>query len=376
MENDEMLFEVDSSIRKHIAMLKPWFPTQGILCLGEYPARILLGGQFGSKTDDALLVFVDRSSKSIAKWSERPLDPHSYVGLDIEIEGHFWFDVLPYIVKDGFMTKLKNTSVDKVHEAIIVSSTWDGFSSALLPTLLGQSKTWGLSNVTLAVLPSKVQPPDAKFNAFYCLGMCISKDFSPLLLLDRDKIEGYVGVDRQGSVIKGSAVLDYILDMMLAKETFVQDMFDLLKPFSARICGVLAVTGASLRIYGSLENILSTTLVKPLTEFDLPNASLVYVLVRLPLKLKDKLSKGKIELVVSDWFGSKAAIRSVYVAEPIYVEDALDRIDLVMVVGGFSTAKMFAAVDKEVAMIKNHVIEKGFVKKEEWQVIAKNLAET
>jgi hypothetical protein len=98
--------------------------------------------------------------------------------------------------------------------------------------------------------------------------------------------------------------------------------------------------------------------------------------VRLPLKLKDKLSKGKIELAVADWFSSKANLRSIYVGEPIYVEDAFDRIDLIMVVGGFNTTKMFASMEKEVGVIKNHVIEKGFVKKEEWQAIAKSLTET
>jgi len=31
-------------------------------------------------------------------------------------------------------------------------------------------------------------------------------------------------------------------------------------------------------------------------------------------------------------------------------------------------------MEKEVAVIKNHAVEKGFVKKEEWQAIAKTLA--
>ncbi|HKZ88550.1 MAG TPA: hypothetical protein VJ066_05265 [Candidatus Bathyarchaeia archaeon] len=376
MDGTRALFDVNASIQKHIAMLKPWFPTRAVVCIGEYPVRILLKGQLTAKTEDALPVFVDKSSKDISKWSPRPLDEHSFLGLDMDVEGHFWFDVLPHITKNGFMSRLKNTSVDKVHEAVVVASTWEAFASALLPTFLGQSKAWNLNYVAFAVLPSKLQPPDAQFNAFSCLGMCVSKDFTPILLLHRDQLEGYVGVDRQGSIIKGNAVLDYVLEIVLTKETFVQDMFDLLKPFNTRMCGVLAVTGASLRIYGSLENILSTTLVKPLTEFDLASASLVYVVVRLPLKLKDKLSKGKIELAVADWFSSKANLRSVYVGEPIYVEDAFDRIDLVMVVGGFNTTKMFASMEKEVGVIKNPFIEKGFIKKEEWQAIAKSLLET
>jgi hypothetical protein len=77
---------------------------------------------------------------------------------------------------------------------------------------------------------------------------------------------------------------------------------------------------------------------------------------------------------VADWFSDKAKLRSVHVSEPIYVEDAFDRIDLVLVVGGFSTTKMFASMEKEIAVIKNHAVENGFVKKEEWQAIAEGLA--
>ncbi len=376
MENNQATFDVNANIQRHVSMLEPWFPTRAVVCVGEYPIRVLLKGQLAARTEEALPVFVDKSSKSITKWSPKPLDEHSFVGLDKEVKGNLWFDSQPHVTDSNFMARMKNTSIDRVHEAVVVASTWDGFGSAMLPSLLAQSKTWNLNCVAFTVLPSKVQPPDAYFNAFSSLGKCAQDDFAPIVLMHRDQLEGYVGVDRQGLVLKGNAVLDYVMDLVLAKDTFVQDLYDLLMPFNAHFCGVLTVTGASLKIYGSIENILSTTLVKPLSEFDLGSASLVYVVVRLPLKLKDKLAKGKIELAVADWFSDKATLRSVYVAEPVYVEDAFDRVDVVMVVGGFNTQKMFASMEKEVAPIKNHAIEKGFVKKEEWQAIAKALAET
>ncbi len=374
MESEEAPFDVNASIKRHVAMLKPWFPKRAAVCIGEYPLRILLKGQIMAKSEEILPVFVDKSSKDIAKWSLHPLDEHTYLGLDADDESHFWFDALPKITEEKFMTRLRNTSIDKVHEAVVVASTWDSFSSALLPTLLGQSKAWKLNSVGFAILPSDLQLPDAKFNAFSCMGMCVAKDFAPIVLLHRDLLEGYVGVDRQGSVLNGSAVLDYVLDIVSAKETFVDEVFYLLKAFNARMCGILTVTGASFKVYGSLENILSTTLVKPLTELDLASASLVYVLARIPAKLKDKIPKGKIELSVADWFSDKAKLRSVYVGEPIYVEDVLDRVDLVMVVGGFSTTKMFASMEKDFAVVRNHVFEKGLLKKEEWQAIANGLA--
>jgi hypothetical protein len=93
----------------------------------------------------------------------------------------------------------------------------------------------------------------------------------------------------------------------------------------------------------------------------------------VPSKFRDKLSKGKIELAVADWFEKKAKLKSVYAGEPIYAEDASDRLDVVLLVGGFDASKAFASMEKEVSALKNLTVEKGFIKKEEWQEIAKGL---
>jgi hypothetical protein len=160
---------------------------------------------------------------------------------------------------------------------------------------------------------------------------------------------------------------------MLAKETLVQELAELSRSFNVKIYTVLSATGASLKIYGSLENILNTTLFRPLLTFELSSASLVYVLLRIPLQLKDKLPRGKIELAVANWFKERASLESIYISDPIYVEDFSDRIDLVMFVGGFDVTEMFASLEKEVSAIKNAAIERGLLSENEWQGIVKSL---
>ena len=110
---------------------------------------------------------------------------------------------------------------------------------------------------------------------------------------------------------------------------------------------VLLASGVSLKIYGSLENMLNTTLLRPLFTFDLSTATLLYVLIRMPFHLKDKLPRGKIELAIANWFKDKADLESIYIADPVYVEDSSDRIDIALFVGGFDTATRFAALRKE-----------------------------
>jgi hypothetical protein len=160
---------------------------------------------------------------------------------------------------------------------------------------------------------------------------------------------------------------------LLAKETLVQEISELSRTFNVKMYTVLLATGASIKIYGSLENMLNATLLKPLLDFDLSSASLLYVLLRMPISLKDKLPRGKIELAIAGWFKEKANLKSIYITEPSYVEDTSDRIDLALFVGGFDTTKMFNDFDKKVKSLKSRAVEKGFIKEEDWQIIMKNL---
>jgi len=367
-------FDVIENIGKHIDLLKPLFPSQAIICIGEYPIQILLKGPFIEKIDDVLRIFIDKSSEDIRKWSQSRLEPYNILGLDTKLDTYFWFHVYPNIIKnDSFIARLKNKPIDSVRQAIIVSSIWDGVGSALLPALSSQLKVLNINSVSLAVLPSKLQPPDVHFNAFSSIGISVSMDSTPVLLINRDNLENYVGVNRKGAKITGNIFLNYLLELLLAKETVVQELSELSRSFNIKIFTVLSATGASLRIYGSLENVLATALLRPLLTFDISSASVLYVLLRIPSQLKSKLPREKIELSIVNWFKDKASLKSIYFSDPIYVEDTSDRIDVVMFVGGFDVTEMFTSMEKDVNAIKGDAIDRGFISEEEWQGIVKSL---
>jgi len=373
---DQRSFDVIENIGKHIDQLKPWFPSQTIICIGEYPIQILLKESFIENVGDVLPIFVDKSSKDIRKWSQSRLEPYNILGLDTKLDTYFWFHVYPNIIKnDKFIARLKNKPLNSVRQAIIVSSIWDGVGSALLPSLSSQLKVLNINSLSLAVLPSKLQPPDVHFNAFSSIGISVSIDSTPVLLINRDNLENYVGVNRKGSKITGNIFLNYLLELLLAKETVVQELSELSRSFNIKIFTVLSATGASLKIYGSLENVLATALLRPLLTFDLSSASVLYVLLRIPSHLKSKLPREKIELSIVNWFKDKASLKSIYFSDPIYVEDTSDRIDVVMFVGGFDVTEMFTSMEKDIDAIKGDAIDRGFINEEEWQGIVKSLVE-
>ena len=385
-ENKEELAETEvkvpltdsvENIEKYTDNLKSLLPTKAVICIGEYPINILLKGSFeGKKGYGVLPIFVEKSSDDVIKWSQGRLDQSNVVGLDEDIGTHFWYDILPHFVdNESFFARIKSKPLEKLQGVIIVSSTWSGVGSALLPTLNSQFKEWNINSLTLAILPSKAQPLDGQFNTFASLGILTSKDATTIVLLDRDNLEDYTGVDRDGYAINGNDITNYLLELMLAKESFVPELNELSKSFGSKMFSVLLAPGVSLKIYGSLENMLNTTLVRPLFSFDLSTASLLYVLIRMPFNLKDKLPRGKIELAVANWFKDKANLESIYIADPVYVEDSTDRIDIAMFVGGFDTAKRFAALEKRVERMKNKAVKKGSITEEDWQLITKSLLE-
>jgi hypothetical protein len=268
------------------------------------------------------------------------------------------------------MESLRKKSVEKLHSAIIFSSIWDGIGSASLPIFIKKFKEANIDSLSIAVLPSKIQPKDAHFNACGALENCLATDGATVLLLERDQIESYEGVDRKGEPIKGNMIANYLLNMFLAKNSLVEEISELSRTFNTKLFTALLVTGSSYNIFGSLDNMLNAALLNPLLNFDLPSASLLYVLLRMPLRLKEKLPRGKIELTITNWFKEKTSLQSIYITEPIYTQDMTDRIDAVLFIGGFEATKMLSDMETKAKSLKDNAVEKGFIT-EEWKVVDK-----
>ena len=220
-------------------------------------------------TKGPLSIFIEKSSDEIYKWLPEGFDPYFVLDLeDAKVKTHFWYNIMPYILKDNSVVEnLKKKSLEKFHGTIIFSSVWDGLGSAALPSFVSKFIDSNINSLSIAVLPYKVQPADAHFNAYAALEMCQTIDGATVILLDRDFLESYEGVDRQGEPIKGNIVANYMINLFLTKETIVDEVTELSKTFNSKLFTVLLITGASYKIYGSLENMLNTTLAKTTLNF-------------------------------------------------------------------------------------------------------------
>ncbi len=370
---ENLTLDISASIMKHIAMLKPMFPRRTVISVGNYSSQILFKSTIIGKNEDLVTFFIQKTKEDTSKPTQSSIETNDLISIDEKADTHYWFNVQQYIAEhDAIVEKLKSKPIDKLDGAIMVASTGEGVGSALLADLTARFKEGNVNSVAFAILPSRLQPPDAYFNALWSMATCASKGLTQILI-DRDALEAYVGVDRKGAILKGNSVLNYIIELALAKEQFVQEFFELSKSFNLKMFSVLAATGASLKIYGSLKNILDTALLRSFAAFDLSTASMLYVLVRVPLQLKEKFPQSQIELLVDEWFKDKTNLESAHVSEPLYVDDGSDRIDIIMFVGGFDLASMVSSADKKVKEIKAYAAKNGYIKEKEWQELMKSL---
>ncbi len=373
-ETIEVHFDVLQSIEKHIAQIKPRMPERALICIGDYPTRIFLKEQLTEKTSDVLPIFIQKPSKEIVKLTKSIVVPHNVLSVDTDADTHFWFNLNAYLSKDEVYAAQLKGITNKFHEATMLVSLWEGLGSALLPTLTSQFKIVNANSVTLAILPSRAQPADAHFNALASLGMCASNEYATVVLAGRDFIEDFLGTDRNGSRMIGNCIINYILEMMLEKETLPQELGELSRAFNVKLYTVLSIPGASFKVYGSFEDILTAASLKQFLQFNLMTTTVLYVLTRVPVNLKDNLSRAKIESATATWSKVIPNIKSIFVSEPTYVDEANDRVDVVIFAGGFDLTELIASLQKKANRIKSEVVKKGLIKEKDWETVVKSLA--
>ncbi len=375
---DEEKLENTKSNKSNSGLLEKITSKQILLCIGEYSSKIIIQDVFQNKKNVfSHPLLVSKFKKEVNGWSQSIINKKHILSLEKNVDSHFWYQILPvFSERNVLVDNLKKSSIDNIKGAIVLSSLWDGFGSALTPTVISQFKESNTNSIVFGILPSQIQTSDAQFNAFSSVGLCLSKNFTPIVLLDRDQLENFLGIDRQGSIIKGSSVVNFLLELIQKKESFVQELSELTRAFNVKSYTVMLSSGASLSVYGSLENILNAALLRPLLKFKLSSSLIVYAVFRIPTRMKKTLSKNNIELSLANWFKEKTNLKSIQISEPIYIDSKEDRIDLALFIGGFELADIFSPIKKRIQQMKNNAIKKGLIKKKDWEVIVKELIPT
>ncbi len=361
-------------VKNHIDGILPAIPSQIAISVGQYAYKSLMDSRkFLGKGSPALLQIIHRKEAELLGGAGGD-ESGKTIQFDTSSEPHYWFDIHTFLKEDsGFREAFQGNLFDYQEEFVILGSLGEGVTAGALPILNDHLVQKRKDTLFVSVFPSVTHSSDALFNAFSSLGLLLSQGSGPVLLLDRARLDDFISVNREGGRLSGDLVSRYLVVLLLHKEGIVRDLVKLARSFRVELFTILMASGSSLEIYESLRNILDITLEQPLLDFDISTASIIYVLVKAPLRLQGLLTKGFIELEVNSWLKERLGIDIPQICEPIYVDELNDRIDVVVLVGGFDTNRLFETVYERVSRFDNLINEHGFYDKDIWAKICGTL---
>jgi len=370
----ERSLDILQRIRGHINQISPVLPNQVVVTIGRY-ALGTCGDtrRFMGDVKPTLIRILHRKEVAL-KTVDVSFDPEQTIIIDTAYEPHYWFDLHAHFDENGDLSDELEMRIYNYHEEVIsIASLSEGMASGVLPILHSYLTREGKSAASIAVFPSMVHSSDALFNAFSTIGLISADASAPLILLDQSRLEAFAGVHRDGDVLMGKDVIDYLVELFLDKEGFIRDLVKLSRSFGVGLYTVLMAAGCSLEIYENFRNILDITLEQPMLDFDLSTASMIYAVVRAPLHLRGQLTKGRIELEVSSWLKERADLDAPQICEPIYVDEFGDKIDVIILVGGFDTGELFTSIDKRISRLSRTMVEQELYDREVWNKIREQL---
>lgn len=359
-----------ASIKKNIDSIESLLPDRAVITVGQYTLDAL---ESPGIDEEGLTDIIRVHHKKDLEHKTVYIDPESDVEIDTLYEPHYWFDLLEHVDAEAFDDMLGKRVYDYHDEILTLVNLSEGSSSGLYPLLHRFLAKREKNVLGVAIVPSMSHSSDALFNSFASLGMVSIDGSTPLLLINQGKLEDYVGVHRAGEILKELDVVDYLVELLLDKRGFIRDLYKLSRNFDIGMFSVLMATGCSLGIYESFRNILEVTLEQPLMDFDISTATMIYVLVRAPLYYRDEFTKGQIEYEVSQWLAESLGVDIPQICESVFVDEFGDRVDVVILVGGFDTKKMFRDIYRRIERFSNMNLEQGLYDRELWDEIKKKL---
>lgn len=360
-----------SSLRDQIKAITPILPDKAVVTVGQYALETLSESKKLSNPDVYTLLRIMHKKDLQHKTIE--IAPDLSFQMDTMYEPHYWFDLNSYIDGVDLSDVFERLFYDYHKEILSLSNISEGASSGILPHIHKHLMEKEKSTVGICVFPSMSHSGDALYNAFSTVGRITLESSTPLILIDQGELESYNGVHREGDVLENTAILDYMIDLLLDKEDFIRDLNRLSSSYNIELFSPLLASGCSMDIYENFRNILEVSLEQPLMDFDITSARMLYVLVRAPLKFRDQLQKGQLEYEVSTWLQESIGIDIPQICEPIFVDEYGDRIDIVILVGGYDTSKKFNEVHKRIERFSKMNVEQGLVDSLEWEKIKEKM---
>ena len=92
--------DINASIQKHIAMLKPIFPLRAVISIGDYSSQLLLKELDLIEKNDDSSFFILKIKRKMHPNENQPIGTEDiHLSIDEKADTHYWFNVQQYIAE-------------------------------------------------------------------------------------------------------------------------------------------------------------------------------------------------------------------------------------------------------------------------------------
>ncbi|RLE49664.1 MAG: hypothetical protein DRJ31_04135 [Candidatus Methanomethylicota archaeon] len=367
-ESIEALF---ASLEKHVNMVKLDYPEMsviGIGSLGVETALPLIEQHRGDKIRVGLIYSSFDGLTAILEklgLKQDVLRKAAVKTLEREKISSLW--PLSYENAGGgnFFKEVKRAGLHKPKLAVIVAAAYDGLSSGIACRLAEFYRDHGVKTVFFAIMPSADEPEVHMFNAYCALANLLGKRAADVVtLMSRDRLEKFEVIDAYGKPFRGLQALGVMLRVLHRFVGEAEWFAHSSKELDIRHFTPLLALSTSLEIYGSIKNMLRVAAINKLLDIELDSAQCLFVYPTLLGLLSDVTHETFIRAVTA-WLEGRAKLSLIHVAEPRYVKLGFDKIDLLLLIGGFKLKDLVDRVLHEGYLkFKSVAVERKLVKEE------------
>jgi hypothetical protein len=368
MRLNESNFNVLDRIKDHLEQIHPILPNQIFISTSEDIIDSLKASDLTKRIPPLNLLQIIHTKEVALKTIDDDIINSNSMVIRTDFEPHYWFDIYKHLEKDEeFVKKLVKKVFGYHKEVMIFGYLSEGHTSGILPVLCGYLVEERKNAVFLGIFPSINFSSDALFNAYSSLGLLLSNDVRPIILIDDSMLKNFIGISHDGEILTQVHFIKNMVKIFFEREGLIKDLVKISTIFNIDIFSVLVAFGASLKIYGSFRNILELTLEQRLMELELSSVTFLYMITRIPSIYKEKLTKEDIELEVNDWTKDKIQQSIPQICDSYYHDEYGDRIDVIILVGGYDNNKLFTRIFKKIRRFDELLTENTVIDKKVWE---------
>ena len=352
------------------------------IAVGEAGRKILLDYYESFKTpkSEDNFLFLDTSTSDVEALARNSptgkpagedfVDSFRKVGKSIKGAGRNWKRAENIVGEDRFLVDhLTNAGATQTESVVLITSMGGGTGAGVGPLVFDTLTDHGArgDRIAFGSLPSREEPEQLHFNAYCAFSRLVRfkhrRNADLIMVVDNTNVYSHKYVDNYGHELSSNKTLAHVLEMVCnrsgaqgEKRIEFSDLVQASRSTGIIHCTPCLALNHSLRIYEDLEGILESATVRPMANLDISSALFSFLILRVPNTLKSKFSADEMLKEYYRWKERNITNEVLGNTEIRYKEEASDRIDALLLLGGCDLNKLLSRAKEGYKVVRRSVL--------------------